>query len=199
MIGNIENAIVERIKAASDSNALGYQIKTVKSYGGEFSAEISRAIAIFPAVLVVYVGGSVVKSSRNAAAIRHTFGVMVCAESLRNEKAARHGAPARVGSYQMVNDVIHLLIGQQFEGVEMTPLAVRAIRSLLNDRPDQQLASIYAIDLETETSLSMPEVTGLDDFKTFNANWDVPVHGNVSTELPADDTADATDNIQLEQ
>jgi hypothetical protein len=43
------------------------------------------------------------------------------------------------------------------------------------------------------------EPATLDSFETFNANWDIPAFDNVSTDLPADDTADATDKITLEQ
>ncbi len=35
-------------------------------------------------------------------------------------------------------------------------------------------------------------------FETFHANWDIPEFGNVATDLPSDDSADATDHVHME-
>jgi hypothetical protein len=45
---------------------------------------------------------------------------------------------------------------------------------------------------------AIPEAANLGDFVTWHANWDIPPFGNVPMPLPADDKADATDNVTLE-
>lgn len=50
----------------------------------------------------------------------------------------------------------------------------------------------------TTTHYETAEVAVGDDFKTFHANWDIPLHGNVGPDLPDDAHADATDHITLE-
>jgi hypothetical protein len=53
------------------------------------------------------------------------------------------------------------------------------------------LTTTHADDLIPD----QPAVLG--DFRTWHANWDIPKFGNVLVPLPADATADATDNVTL--
>ncbi|MBI1214550.1 MAG: DUF1834 family protein [Alphaproteobacteria bacterium] len=198
MIGSIEQGIVDRLTAASESGGLGYAFKKVDSYGGDLDAAVDRIIRDTPAALVISKGLTVVQTARTRVKLRAGFGVLCCARSLRNEKAARNGTPlGGVGSYQLIEDVTSLLIFQTF-GLAINPLALTGVVPVANDRLDGKLLSIYSVEVETFYSITVPDITGdLNDFTTFNVNWDVPVLGNVSTELPADDTADATDKIIL--
>lgn len=207
-IGEIEAAIVKRLQEKLAKDKSGYTVQKIDTYGGELTEEIERAIASFPAILVVYTGASVVSATTQSAKVRHAFNIIICAQSLRNEKTSRHSAAGKVGSYQMISDTLAVLIGQKLKvenpntdpvGIPMTPLTFRAVRPLMNDRADGQLASIYSIDLDTDVTASMQPSDNLADFITFHANWDIPPLGNVQPPLPADDTADATDHVTLEQ
>jgi len=191
MIPAIENAILARIQAAP----LGYALKKLATYGGEFSDGIDRIVSDFPAVLIAYSGSTLLQEARSSYTFKATFGIICCATSLRNEKTARHGKPGTVGSYQLITDMTALLSGQKL-GLDITPLVPRAVRPLVNDKAGAQLASVYAIDFETNFSLGATIATDLDDFETFHADWDVPGFGNVQLPLPAEE-ADARDTVTL--
>lgn len=200
-IGAIEDAIISRFTAAIEASALGY-VPAISTYAGEFTQDIGRAIVVWPSFLVLYTGASLTKEARATFGMRHTFGVVCIARSLRNEAESRRGAAGEPGSYQLVDDVLALVSGlvvNDESGKPMcTPLVPRGVRPLLNDRPDGQLLSIYAVDFDTElTHATLPATGDVGDFNVLHTNWDVPVHGNVSRPLPADDTADATDHLVI--
>lgn len=206
-IGEIELALVKRLQEKLAPAKSGYSVKKIDTYGGELTEEIERALSSFPAILVVYTGATVVGATSQAAKVRHAFNVIICAQSLRNEKTSRHSSAGKVGSYQMIADTLAVLIGQklkvesgdQVTNIPMTALAFRGVRPLMNNRVDGQLASVYSIDLDTDVTASMQPSDDLAPFIDFHANWDIPPIGNVQPPLPADDTADATDHVTLEQ
>lgn len=196
MIGDIENKIIERITAAQA--ALGYQLRKIDTYGGEFAEGIDRIVRDFPCVLVVFNGMTLLRQARNS--YKHTarYMLIVGATNLRNEKTARHGAGGKVGSYQIAEDMVLLFAGQDLALGYMGEIVPTGIRPLINDRADGQLASVYAVDLEMLVDIdAMPDTSTIDDFETFHGNWDIPPHGNVTPPLPADETADATDTVTL--
>lgn len=198
MISTIENAMIARIQAAMDApegTGLGYRLKKLATYGGEFSDGIDRIVRDFPAVLIAFNGAQLVKEFSHSGKFKATFGVMVAAASLRNEKSARHGGIGAVGSYQLITDVLALLSWQRL-GLSITPLAPRTIQPLMNDKAGNQLASVYAIDFETTFDLVPVDSATLDDFATFHADWDIPPHGNVTRPLPAEE-ADARTTVHL--
>lgn len=200
MIDEIENAIVARIKLASDNDVLGYKLLKVDSYGGELNEEIRHLVRRLPAVWVMFGGAEKVKNYSNFSRTKWLakFNVICAAKSLRNEKSGRHGAVGNVGSYQIAQDCIQLLAGQVL-GLDIDELDPVRVVALFNNRSDKDLASIYSVEFKTGLFLEHGEMADdLEDFETFHSNWDVPTHGNVSTDLPADDTADATDTITLE-
>lgn len=207
MIGQIEDGIIARIKWAVENSILGYHVEAM-SFGTDLATGIERAVKRFPAVAAVYTGATLIKEASTSAKYRHTWNVMCCAQNLRNEKDTRRGDGARPGSYQMAEDVARLLLGfavksEVEEGVAAeqlcAPFTVTGIRPVLNDVVGaNQLASIYSVDVATTAAFDHLGESITDIFETLHANWDVPPHGNVSTTLPADDTADATDHVTLE-
>lgn len=200
MLADIEDAMIAAVKAKQDDGTLGYKYKTLKSYGGEFAAGIERAITSFPACLFLYEGGGITKIGQNWK-ITCRWVVAHGAGNLRNEKAARHGdgSPGNVGSYQMVIDTIKILAGQKL-GLEIDQIMPTAVVPLVNDGAGSQLASAYAVRLETAfITDTLPEIGTLDKFITAHTDWDIPVFGNVDRNIPSDDTADATDIVTLEQ
>lgn len=203
MIGQIEQAIIDTIKAASDSGALGYKLVKVASYGGEYSdPDMRRVIRDFPAVSVMFDGARTARQTNGSVKIDARYGVFVAAKNLRSEKEARHGDGSAVGSYKMIEDIILLLANQDL-GLEIDALGFEDITLVLAEKADQGLLSVYGLSFKTSFLIStLPsdaDIASLDVFAKFHANWDVPVHGNVDTDLPADSTADATDHIEVPQ
>lgn len=202
MIGDIENAMLARISAASEAGLLGYRLRTVKSYAADLDErlEAEELRNQFPAVWIVFSGwAQPVERGGRIWSYFPTYTLVVGARNLRNDRATRHGVEGsgEVGSYQLLTDMNALLLGQRL-GLEIEPLEPGPARSLYNGELARQQLSLYALDWRTRFELAPDdELAGLGDFETFNANWDIPPHGNVSRELPADDTADATDRVIL--
>lgn len=198
MIGLIEQAIIDRILDASTGGALPYKLGAVKSYGGEFSDLSTRGVVrLFPAVLVMFDGAKVLRHTTTSLHIEVRFGVFVAAKNLRSEEQARRGDGISPGTYQIMGDVIHLLSNQNL-GLDISDLKFEDARLVLSDRSDESLLSVYGLSFNTSFTLStLPDSSSLDEFQTFHANWDIPVRGNVSIDLPADSTSDATDHVEI--
>lgn len=203
MIAQIEQAIIDCIKQASDSGVLGYKLAKVSSYGGEFSdASVKGLLKDFPAALVMFDGASKIKRTTCSVDIEARFGVFAAARSLRSETNARRGDSTAVGSYKIVQDLLVLLSNNNL-GLDIKDLDFERIQLVLAEKSDQSLLSVYGLSFKTSYTLktlpSDEEMASLDKFEVFHANWDVPEHGNVSTVLPADETADATDHVEVPQ
>lgn len=198
IIADIENAIINRITEAQNDGTLGYQLKKVATYGGEFSDGIDAQVRNFPAVLVIFSGATLITKTKARAKFEAKFALICCAQNLRSEKAARQGDDNKPGSYKIVLDMIGLVAMQNF-GLEIDPLVPEGIEALLNDRSNSQLASIYGINMTTSFEIELGSYPSqLDDFATFHSNWDLPPHITPTPTLPADPAADATDHIELE-
>lgn len=200
MIGQIEQAMIDRIEAFSKDPAepLGYRLKKVASYAGEFSDNnIRQVIRDVPAVWVMFDGARASTNTERRVKFEARFGVFVATGSLRSEKEGRHGGGQTVGAYTILGHVIEILNGQQL-GLQIDKLKAGEIRFIFGDQSDNQLASIYAITFTTAFELeSLDDLGEMGEFKIFHPNWDIPIHGNVEKTLPADETADATDHVEI--
>lgn len=202
MIGLIENAIIARLKAASDTGLLGYKLRTIESYGGQFADEerLNKLIQ-YPAAYVVFLGDKPAGEIGYADQLGATFAVIVAARNVRNEAATRHGDGGEVGTYQMIKDVRGLLKRQDF-GLDIGGLTLGPARSLFSGTIETHRVSVFAVEFATTYSDAEDidtAASGLDDFRTFHVNWDVPPIGNVAPtgELPDDENADMTDTMTL--
>ncbi|MDX9860887.1 MAG: DUF1834 family protein [Rhodospirillales bacterium] len=200
MIAAIENAMVARVLAASEADVLGYRLRAVAAYAGEFDNGLRTVIKSFPAVWFTFRSlGRGVPGAGDSWTIPAIFTAFVATTNRRNQQARRHGAAGEVGSLQLVRDVRNLLLGQRL-GLEIEPLAPGAVTGLVNGVVDGIAGSIYACDFHTSwLDLAAGDVADadLDDFATFHADWDVPPIGNVAGPLPADNP-DASDTVNLE-
>lgn len=153
----IEDAIIARIRAASDSGALGYRLAEIASYGGEFDDEtFFTQIRKFPAVWVT-VGGSKPKLlSARKVQLSPVIAVMVGTRNVRGERQTRHGTVAEPGSYQLLEDVRALLLGQSL-GLAMAPLRMGADRTLYNTRQGKEGLSVLAAEFHTDTTYAIAE------------------------------------------
>lgn len=187
MIVEIEDAILARIKAAAaDPLVLGWQLKTLESYGNQLDGKNLRQVAqSFPAVLVMF-GGEPRPEEVGGRNTRHRpqFTIFLCQKNRRNEASARRGALTKVGTYQMVKDVRGLLSGQTL-GLDMAPLMPGAVRTILQTKD----ASIYALELYAsyDDNPRLVDAATLDDFSTFNSDWDL---------APTDGVIAATDTLK---
>lgn len=199
MIGAIENAIIARLQAASDGDVLGYTFRTLETYGGQFDEQRLAELVQFPAAYVVFLGDRHMAEYGAADEYKATFAVILASTNYRNEQAARHGAAGDVGTYQLIADARALLKRKSF-GLEIGGLEPGPARSLFSGQIKQRRASVYAVEFTTTYSDAADieaEISGLDDFKTFYAAWDVPPIGNVGAP-PDPENPDAEDIIELE-
>ena len=212
MIGAIENAILARLKAASDADVLGYHWQTLETFPEDWAARLAEELGTVrtPAAWVVFAGWSPDPRYQDAipAYVVGRFAVIVMAENMRNEEATRHGGTAsEPGSYQMALDVAGLLGGHNL-GLDISSLKVGALQFV--NRPEAALKrKCSMLGVEFTTTFAAPDSpmlsSGLTDFESFHVNWELPPHGRVDADpaqpgvqLPDDPHADATDHQILE-
>lgn len=225
MIGAIEAAMINRIREVSDAGLLGYRLKLVEGYGGQFEDDLLREVVNgLPGAFPVYTGGKVARTVCNHREwmMGATFGVLVAAINKRNEGARRTGAtPGEVGTYQMAEDIASVLMGQSF-GLAITPLMPVGIKPFPLTRGDGQAVSIVAVEFETDyTVTARPDILGapipitvprpsldeafgsaarLADFMTAHVDWDVAPHDPPdSVPLPEGSAGGGTDHLTIEE
>lgn len=205
MIAAIENAMLARLKAASDADLLGYRFRDLDSYPEEWDEYLNEKLEWrAPAAWVVFAGAEVPPSS-DSAEVRYpaSFFLVVAAENIRNETARRHGGRGgEPGSYQLALDAISLLAYSDLGLPDISPLLPGAIRTIA--RPQalaERNCSLLAVAFTTDFPVPLvTDLTGEEPvpFTDFHVNWDVQPF-NVEPPLPADADADATDHVELPQ
>ncbi len=211
-IAEIENAILARLKAAGEApGVLGYQFRSLDSYPEDFDLYLKEKILgdrAFPAAWVVFGGWRTPADTGATLQAEAAFGVVVAANSLRNETSQRHSAsPAEPGSYQLLQDVARLIHGQRL-GLDIGALRLGQCQSI---RPTQTILerklSVFALQFTTTLPIEVANfpVREIGDFSTFHSNWDLPPLAELEPDpqtgalLPADAVTDATDHLELEQ
>lgn len=198
IIAQVENAIIERLSAASRLGVLGYSLRLVETLPTDLDDRLAQYVQSFPAAWVAFGGWpqAVDMGQGEVQAEDALFHVIVGAGSLRNEKAQRHGDGAgEVGSYQLVADVLGLLSGLSF-GLPMSGLKPGRCTPLYSGATqDKRKASLFGLAFTSRLDLTTPAALGgyaraIGDFATFNVGWDVS---------PRDGLADVSDHIQLPQ
>jgi phage gp37-like protein len=199
MIGTIENSIIGRISGVSESGALGYRFRQIKTYGGELRDQQARAgIKDVPAAWLAFDGADTV-AGKTTNAYTHMLGrfvLLIAVENLRNEQAARHGAHGDVGAYQIAVDMAGLLAGWppaeagRIHNIRISPVSV-------DDTRNGRLA-VYAISFSCEFPVVCinPDVDLENPLNIVHTNWDLPPSGNVGPDLPDDEHSDAISHIE---
>lgn len=189
MIGELEDAVVARIKAAQAANLWPYKLRTIESYGGQISEDTQSTFA-FPAVFVAFTRmkkrGALGERTRLADV--HLV-LYVATRNPRNERATRQGDMHEPGSFQIAEDLIALLENQRV-GMPMTkPLDSEEIETLFVARKQDgaNAESVLAVSMVCQFawSAALPEcanVTADDWLKT----------GQTFYLKPGDDVADET-------
>lgn len=210
MIQEIETRMLDHLRTAGATGMLGYSFATLDTYPENWDELLSDSSHWkSPAAWVVFGGvDQAVEQSDGSIRARATFGLVVAAENLRNERASRHGGPrpTEPGSYSLMLDAAGLLSGEDL-GLDIDRLRFVEARSV---RPARALAerkvSMWALLFRTAIPIAKldPDAMPPGDFRIFHANWDIEPFGTVDgdpdcpgVQLPADATADATDHLEL--
>lgn len=187
IFAQLEDAVIDRVKNASDSNALGYRLASVGSYGGEFDDEtFFTQFRKFPAVWVAVGGDKPRKISAKAWECNLTLAVMVGTRNVRGERFTRQGAVGEVGSYQLAQDVRDLLVGQDF-GRMVSALDPGPLRTLFNTRQGSEARSVLAMEFAARYTYRPPEPE-LGEYTGINQRYYLK---------PGDDIEDASDAVTL--
>ncbi len=206
-IGAIESAIVAAIDAAGTPERFGYAFRQVDSYPDDWEAYLGNRETLGPSAWVTFAGWDKATrmSSGNLRIEGAMFGVTVCGQSKRNERASRQGGPmvGEVGSYQILMDVLLLLSGSDL-GLNIDNLEPGPARVVAMPAEKRRLGlSWFAMPFTTDFELAPPDDDTLGDLELVHANWDSPLRGQGPNgpigALPDDFHADATDIIELEQ
>ena len=198
-LAEIERRMIARITAASDGGVLGYRLRQVASYGDEFDDKVQQTIKAFPAVWVHFAGADrPVTRGKSFVDWPLRFALIAAAQSHANEESGRHGRAREPGSYQIVGDMIALLIGQTL-GLEISRIEASGLRHFRSDATKSRRYSIQVMELRTTaTSESLPLAHEITDFAHFRAAWDLPPFiEDPAVPLPADAAA-AIDDVTLE-
>lgn len=172
MIGELEDAIVARIKAAQQAQLWSYKLMTIETYGGQIN-ESAQSTFQFPAVFVSF------KRMRRKTATGERGRIVVpqlelyvAARNPRNERATRHGDMHEPGSYQIAEDMIALLENQRLGMPMHMPLMHTEIETLfVAAKSDGAKAeSILGVGFECEFvwQAALPELANVtaDDWLT---------------------------------
>lgn len=219
MIAAIELGMIGALRVAGEAGApdgLPYRYRTLETYPADWDEYFREKVNwTAPGAWAVYAGASNMSllGSGDILVEGAQFGLVVGAENLRGEQETRHGGagPGEIGSYQLVEDALALLAGNDL-GLDIQALQPRAMRLV---RPSalmlERKASLIALQFETSFTLSPRDLLAeVADFDTLHADWDIPPFGRVDGDLdtpgiqlpaPADGpgSADASDHLSLPQ
>lgn len=183
LFAQVEIAIQERLKAASKVGVLGYALRAVDSLPIDIDERLGEYVNDFPAAWTVF-GGWTVKTERSGggAVIEVKYSVICAAQNLRSEKAARFGAAGEVGTYQIIADVVGLLLGNDL-GLPVAPLTLGPCQNLYSGAVQGKLkVSLFGVTFSTSMTIDAQPADVLDDqavgdFSTFNVDWIAPAGG----------------------
>lgn len=152
MIGELEDAIVARIKAAQAAGLWPYKLLTIDTYGGQID-ESTQSTFRFPAVFVAFTRMKQKQQvgERDRMVVVHLT-LYVAARNPRNERATRHGDLHEPGSYQIVEDLLTLLENQRLGLPMALPLMHTEIDTLFVARKSDgaNAESILAVSFECQ-------------------------------------------------
>lgn len=188
----IKDVLAEQVK-----NRTWDWIREIKTYGGEFDADVETILRHFPAIWVTFVGSSTPeKLSHNKTRHEVTFAVLVGSRSVRNEESRRHGAGSDIGSFAMLDHVQRLLIGNTLAstGIKgLAPLELGKTKTIFNTQAKGQSVSVLSQEFSTSYIIKASdrdrEEDATDDYiETVNINYHFE---------PGDGIVDESDEVQL--
>jgi phage gp37-like protein len=121
--------VVEDAVVAALQDRLGEQVKTIRSYQGNWRTDIRQETWRLPAALVMLTGSSSSQVGVASFDVTLDFQILVVVRSLRGEETGRRGAG---GAYDLLLGVQDAL-WQQDLGLDLLPFALVREEPLLTD------------------------------------------------------------------
>lgn len=197
MIGSIEDSIIEHIHNVYASGAVGYTLKSIRSYGGDQNDAPKEWSKDFPAVTLIFLRSTYKNRAGNVANYDAHFILLSASRSYRNERAQRHGANGEVGASQILEDCASMLMNfsPDIEGVRR--IEIGDIEPFYSDEKNKDRASVFGMKIVVPYSLGKQEfnIDANVPLETVHTNWDLPPIGSVGETLPDDENADATSHV----
>jgi phage gp37-like protein len=188
VIAETENAIIARLIAASDAGALGYTYTSVETYPDDWQSYWKETpVSNFPAAWVTWAGARTLENYGAEARLSHSFGLIVAAQSYRNQTDVRHGeGPAVPGSYQLSEDAIGLLLGNNL-GLPIGGFELGSVQLVaLTDQQRQAGLSMIAIELITTSIVGsagfepdLPDLSEPTAPIVLDVKWDLPPRAGI--------------------
>lgn len=181
----IEQAIVDRIKEASKSGVLEYQLPNVATYKGEMDEDVPHLIANqSPAVWVTFVGEDNPGKTMGKPDCDLTFAVIIYVRNEKSERASRCGTSNSIGGYRLVNDIKKLLVEQDLN-LPIKQIEFLNTRPLLNGKLAGYYSSIFVLTFKTrymlDTALKPYKIT---EFQRIHSEWTVATNkSNININL----------------
>ncbi len=172
-------------------------VREIKTYAGEFDEGLTAIIKAFPAIWVVFEGSGIPqKISYNKTKYPVKFVVLVGARSVRNEEARRQGAGRDIGTYEMLDRVKRLLIGNNLSSVGVTglePLELGRTKTIFNTKTREQSISVLSQEFTTEYTITASdrdreEAEEIGEIHRINVDYCFK---------PSDDVPDESDLVEL--
>ncbi|CAL4866730.1 hypothetical protein MMA231_00974 [Asticcacaulis sp. MM231] len=181
MIGAIENGILDLLKNAGGVALLGYDYQTLESFPDDWETYLganSTKIIKSPGAWVTFGGWRKLEQTNSRLQVEGTFGLVVAAKNLRNQREQRHGGTAgEVGSFQLVEDAAKLLLGQtlglDIEGFDIGACQYAQLGELLRKKGLNMLALQLTTKWWVDRTYFNP-ADDIGDFETFAGDWDLP-------------------------
>lgn len=179
-IKDIENAIIKRIKTASDTGILEYKLPSVGSYGGEMDADIPAIVRNrTPSIWVTFLGEDNPGTKLMLPDCDISFAVIVYVRNVKSEATSRTGDDKEVGAYKIVYDIKKLLINQDL-GLPIKNFELMRVYPIYNGQLQNHYSSIYGIVIKTRYRFDAAQkaYNDLNEFLRIKSVW--TINGNES-------------------
>jgi phage gp37-like protein len=164
-----EDALLERISATF---APGH-LRAVASLPGAIdSAQLDLLAPTAPGVFASFLGGTPAKHLPPEV-IEARWVIYVITANAGGQTTRRRGDAAAIGAYDIVPALVGALIATPFAGVGAAKLL--RVENLWAGFMEKRGLAIFAVTIEIPLELTGEPPT-LDDFITFHADYDIPVH-----------------------
>lgn len=152
---------------------LGNRIKTVTSVPSEWSDDLLKSMLIMaPFVAVAFPGGTAPKPGSTYAYMDANWEIYVGTAHASGQQARRLGDALQIGAYELIERMVGLLHGHAVPDVGT--LDFRSVDNLFTGTVERQGLAVYGIRFALPMTALPPAAVALDDFETFDAQYDLP-------------------------